>query len=268
MNIAKPFLTALAAASVTLAGCAGATGEVEDVATTQQADVESNGVQLNGVQLNGVQLNGVQLNGVQLNGVQLNGLSIPPGDLKDASSALVFQYLVECALPADKSFTVKGVDGVTYTFSGALGLAPEWGAPGGKCDESCQTWVSACMIARLDFTGAHELISLRGDKPGLAVSPSEAATYTDREATYYGNIFASPPQLYACLSPGQTQDPRVCGPSIKNCGVDVLGSCDQLCGKPRADGSFPDCAAPDADDHGCHADHDDIYHASITVYLP
>ncbi len=53
------------------------------------------------------------------------------------------------------------------------------------------------------------------------------------------------------------------------CGVDVLGSCDQLCGPVRADGSFPDCRAPDHDDGGgCnHADHDDVYEGSITVFL-
>jgi hypothetical protein len=251
-------VAAIAAASLTLAGCSGAPGGVEDVATAQQTDEVSNALVLNGLMINGLMINGLMING-------LNGVT--PEDLKDPESRLLFQYIVQCALPADESISVTS-EGVTYTFNGDAALAPELGAPGGKCDESCQQWVSACIIARLDYTGAHELISLRGDKPSLAVSPAELADYTDREATYYGNIFTTPMKLYACLSPGKTEDPRVCGPSIENCGVDVLGSCDQLCGTPRPDGSFPNCAAPDGDDHGSHHDHDDIYHGSITVYLP
>jgi hypothetical protein len=180
----------------------------------------------------------------------------------------VFKYVVSCALPASKSLTVK-VQGVTYTFPGELGLTPEWGAPGGHCDDRCQGWVSACVISRLDFLGQPQEISLRGDKPGLATTAAERSTYSDREATYYGNIFASPMEIYGCLSPGKTGIPRVCGPTDQGCGVDVLGSCDQLCDHPRADGSFPDCRAPDADDASCHKkhDHDDVYHGSITVFL-
>ena len=84
---------------------------------------------------------------------------------------------------------------------------------------------------------------MRGDNPALAISKQEAKKYTVGEATYFGNVFTAPaPQRrYACLYPGQTEIPRVCGPTIQGCVVDVDASCDQVCGPQRADGSFPDC---------------------------
>ena len=37
--------------------------------------------------------------------------------------------------------------------AGSLGLAPQWGMEGGKCDTQCQRWVSACVLSRVDFLG-------------------------------------------------------------------------------------------------------------------
>jgi hypothetical protein len=215
--------------------------------------------------LNSLMLNSLMLNLLTLNSLTLNLLTL--NALHDPAARDVFKYIVSCALPADESINLK-IQGVSYAFPGELGLAPEWGANGGHCDEACQQWVSGCVISRLDYLGQPTLISIRGENPGLKASASEQSTYTNREATYYGNIFTPKMQIHACLSPGKTQDPRVCGPSIATCGVDVVGSCDQVCGKPRADGSFPNCAAPDADDVGHKkADHDDVYHGSVTVFL-
>jgi hypothetical protein len=130
--------------------------------------------------------------------------------------------------------------------------------------------VSACVLSRVDYLGAARQISLRGDKPGLNTTPAERHEFNSREATYYGNIFSIPQRFYACVSPDKTEIPRVCGPSIDTCGIDVVGSCDDVCGRPRADGSFPNCRAPDADhdgDRGCDHGRGETYHASITVFL-
>ena len=53
----------------------------------------------------------------------------------------------------------------------------------------------------------------------------------------------------------------MCGPSLEGCVVDVDASCDQVCGAPRADGSFPDCRPGDG------GWDDPAYRASITVFL-
>jgi hypothetical protein len=266
MNIAKPLFSAVAMASLTLAGCSSAPGEVEErTGSAQQDAITLNAITLNAITLNAITLNAITLNAITLNAITLNAITL--NGLKDPTARDVFSYVVSCALPESETLTLN-IEGVDYSFPGQLGLAPEWGKAGGDCDGKCQEWVSACVLSRVDYLGVAEPISVRGDNPGLKSSPAELSAYTQREATYYGNIFSSPQKFYACLPPGQTEIPRVCGPSIETCGIDVLGSCDDLCGHPRPDGSYPNCTAPDADDGGHKkADRDDMYHGSITVFL-
>jgi hypothetical protein len=272
MNIAKPLLTALALASLTLAGCASAPGEVEEqTGTTQQASLTFNSLTFNSLTFNSLTFNSLTFNSLTFNSLTFNSLtfnSLALKALEDPNARDTFSYVVNCALPASETLDLE-IQGTAYQFPGGLGLAPEWGQKGGVCDESCKQWVSACVISRLDYTGTRTEISIRGDNPALTVSPSELSSYTNREATYYGDIFESPMKIYACLSPGKTEDPRVCGPSIAGCGVDVLGSCSQLCGAPRPDGSFPDCRVPSAHPGGGHQAYncDDTYTGSVTVFL-
>jgi hypothetical protein len=286
MNIAKPLLVAVALASLPLPACSGTGAEDEGlIGTTQQAaHVDSGGlchgsITHNSITQNSITHNSITHNSITQNSITHNALtessmahnSILHDALSDPNSRAVFADIVGCALPADQTIQVT-VDGTAFSYQGELALAPEWGEPDGSCDKSCQGWVSACLLARVDFLGQKREISVRGENPGLQSCPAERATFTQREATYYGNVFVTPQIRYACLSPGQTEDPRVCGPSLDGCVVDMLGSCDDLCGKPRADGSFPDCRAPDADDAdgqaGPHGrDRDDVFEGSVTVFL-
>ena len=165
--------------------------------------------------------------------------------LEDPEARDLLASVVRCALPAGSQIGLT-VDGIDYTFEGEFGLAPQWGQPHGSCGSSCQAWVSACVIARIDFLGAPADISMRGPHRGLVSTAEERAIYSNREATYWGNIFATPLIARACLSPGQTQIPRVCGPSIDDCVVDVVGSCDAVCEGVRGDGSFVRCGGTNA----------------------
>jgi hypothetical protein len=109
----------------------------------------------------------------------------------------------------------------------------------------------------------HREISLRGENPALGISLDELVKYTKREATYFGNVFTAPgpQQRFACLSPGQTEIVRVCGPTLTGCVVDVDAACNWVCGQPTWDGAFPDCRPGDG------GPHDQIYQGSITVFL-
>ena len=241
MIYAKPFLYVVALASLTLAACSSPPGEVEGgIGTAQEAALTNNALTNNA--------------------------------LTDPAARDVLKYIVSCALPAGQQVSVTA-QGTTYTYDGQLGLAPEWGEAGGSCGESCQGWVSACLLSRVDFLGVSKQISVRGDNPGLVAPHAERITYTSREATYYGNVFVSPQLRYACLSPDKTQIPRVCGPSIQGCVVDVVGSCEDVCGHARSDGSFRDCWSQASDDehHGGGEEESSPgaseYHGSITVFL-
>jgi hypothetical protein len=270
MNYAKPLFIAVALASLTLTACTSATGEVEEpVGTTEEPALALNALALNALALNALSDNALALNALALNALSEETLVKNPlvgNTLTDPNAREVFKYIVSCALPANEVIDATNSAG-SFSFPGGLGLAPEWGVHGGSCGSQCQEWVSACVISRLDFLGEPLEISLRGDNPALAASLFERATYTDREATYYGDIFSVPQRLFACLSPGQTEDTRVCGPTIQGCGVDVLGSCADFCGPPRLDGSFPDCRGPRANDGVPWFGGEDIYPGSITVYL-
>jgi len=258
--------TIIATASLALAACGGVPGErVDQIGTTEQAAVATNSLTSNSLTSNSLTSNALTSNSLTSNALTSNSLtsnSLTYNALHDPNARELLSYIVSCALPGNESIAIT-VQGTTYEYDGQIGLAPEWGEPNGRCGNACKEWVSACLLARLDYLGVTREISVRGDIPALQVSPQEAAAYTFREATYFGNVFDAPmPQRrYACLSPGQTEIPRVCGPTLRGCAVDVDASCDRVCGAPRPDGSFPNCRAGDGD-RG-----DPGYHGSITVFL-
>jgi hypothetical protein len=269
MKFAAPLLAVVA--SLTLTACMGASGEVdEQTGTTQEAALTNNALTNNALTNNALTNNALTNNALTNNALTNNALTnnaltnnaLTNNALTDANARELLKYLVSCALPANQSISLNA-EGTTYTFPGGLGLAPEWGEPNGQCDNDCQEWVSACLLARVDFLGVTREISVRGDNPALTPTFAELLLYSNREATYFGNVFTAPePQRrYACLSPGKTEDTRVCGPSLEGCVVDVEASCNKVCGLPRLDGSFPDCRPGDG------GWDDPIYHGSITVFL-
>ncbi|WP_426735019.1 hypothetical protein [Myxococcus faecalis] len=83
--------------------------------------------------------------------------------LEDPAARNVMHYLVECALPA--TATVEWMDRKkeVHSFSGGVGLCPEWGvrAPSAQC----LGYVSACLLSRNNAYGHTVEISMRGEHP-------------------------------------------------------------------------------------------------------
>jgi hypothetical protein len=171
------------------------------------------------------------------------------------------KYLVSCALTPQQSLDVT-INDQPYHFQGGVGLAPQWGMTGGSCDGSCQRWVSACLLARLDAAGVEREISVRGLNPALVPTWSELTTYTQREATYFGNVFIPGQPRYLCLPPGAKSDERVCGDSLANCPMTVLPNCAADCLLQGLFGDFDICS-----DSG-HKMQGTTYLESATVFLP
>jgi hypothetical protein len=157
----------------------------------------------NGIKLtNGFDLsNGLDLaNGIKLtNGV--NTIEPPPGsDLEkwiDADPTMrlrVIRYQVECALPAGTAIDVV-YRGTAFSFVGQIGLGPSW-----LVDRMTQTdreGVSACLLARVNARGDQLRITLVGPYAGLnSVTAEELAAYPVREATFFGDLFSSPPTAH------------------------------------------------------------------------
>jgi hypothetical protein len=248
-------------AAVGAVGC-GETGE--DVESVESALITDNALTANALTANALTANALTANALTANALTANALTanaLTANGLRDPLAREFLKYVVSCALDDDDSVSMR-VDGVKYTFPGELGLAPEWGKKNGSCDGECQRWVSACVLARVDAAGVKRMISIRGDNKALKPDGQELRTYTDREATYFGNVFIRNQPRFLCLSPDKTNDQRVCGDSMRDCPMTVVGSCDHACGDTDRYGSFDDCS-----DRGS-ANRGTIYHEAITVFLP
>ncbi|HVZ75248.1 MAG TPA: hypothetical protein VHJ20_22880 [Polyangia bacterium] len=246
------------------AACGG-TGAGEDGIETQQAALTTtNALSMNALSMNALSMNALSMNALSMNALSMNALStnalIAP-KLSDPLARQFLKYVVSCALPDDQTITMS-VDGTTYSFPGGLGLAPEWGQKGGMCDTSCQRWVSACVLSRVDYLAVERPISLRGASPALRTTLKEMIDFPAREATYYGNLWADGAPKFACLSPGQKEIERVCGDSLDNCPMEVVGSCAKACAYQGLTGGFVDCSSTGK------ARKPEIFHESVTVFLP
>jgi hypothetical protein len=252
---------ALVAVWTAACGGTGADGDVE----LQTGNLETtNALTANALTANALTANALTANALTANALTANALTanaLTANGLKDPLSRMFMKYVVSCALPEEQTLSMS-IDGKTYKFPGSLGLAPQWGKAGGKCDESCQRWVSACVLSRVDFLGVEMPISIRGVHPALRVGLREFFEYTDDEATYFGNVLTEDKEMYACLAPNEKQIERVCGDSIANCPMKVVGSCAKACTGRELSGGFMDCSSSGK------AKKPETFRESVTVFLP
>jgi hypothetical protein len=126
-------------------------------------------------------------------------------------------YLVRCALPAEVTlYTDQGTE--RFTFQGSMGLAPRWLEAALTPRE--ERWVSACLLAHVNYFGKHVLVSMRATPPpvpALESSDAEQQTFTIFEGGFFGNLFLPEPVAYTCRGarpPAHARDPilqdRVC----------------------------------------------------------
>jgi hypothetical protein len=157
------------------------------------------------------------------------GLSSTTGFLTSEAGQELVRYLVECTLPLGHSITKSDpVHGGTIAFDGFVGLAPGWET--GPCNQDCQQWVSACLLARTNALGQSRSIELVASHPAIGSRRTQPWTYMFEEAGFYGNVFLDPPNTHACLGSGGVMSAlqtRLCGvvPWL-TCGFDdVVNTC-------------------------------------------
>jgi hypothetical protein len=152
-------------------------------------------------------------------------------------------YLVRCAMPPDvEIYAQYGTE--RFTFPGGMGLAPHWLTQAMTPSE--ERWVSACLLAHVNFFGKHVRISIRATPPPvpeLKASDDEQKTYTIAEGGFFGNLFLPQPVAYTCLgarTPVQADDlilqDRVCTQTtgaattdhkpMTRCGFVMTGRCE------------------------------------------
>lgn len=125
------------------------------------------------------------------------GLADGSALLATAESRTAVEYLVRCALPAGRSITKHAPDGVAHQFAGLIGVAPGWET--GSCDDTCQEWISACMLAHVNTAGERLPLWVVADERsqpqiGWGLDPA----FPNQEGAYFGNLFRSPPVMHYC----------------------------------------------------------------------
>jgi hypothetical protein len=154
----------------------------------------------------------------------VQGMAEDIGLLTDTDLRGTAEYVVECALPLGESIT-KIVDGQTLELDGLLGLAPQW--QDGACDESCQQWVSACLLARTNVSGQNVTIWIQADHPAIGYGVPDGLIH---EASWYGNLFAGSEEQYLCKGAptgpvAAKRDGRTCSLG-QQCGFTMYPHCD------------------------------------------
>jgi hypothetical protein len=171
------------------------------------------------------------------------GMSETVGVLADPALWGTAEYLVECALPLGESIT-KTVDSEVLELHGLLGLAPEWAD--GACDEDCQQWVSACLLARTNVSGETVTLWIQSDHAAVGYGVPEDLVH---EASWFGNLFDGSGEQYYCKgAPGgpaaAKREGRTCS-SGQGCGFTKYAHCDNgRCTMAGPDDEVPiDCTA-------------------------
>jgi hypothetical protein len=164
-------------------------------AQPQELQVD-NGLSFNGLSFNGLSFNGLSFNGLSFNGLSFNGLTSEAFrtwfQSNPARATEVMRYIVRCAVPAGQTRTyTHSLTGVTYSWTGALGLAPVW-ANGSPAPVLEQQLVSACLAAHANPYGVNLPISVLGRKADGQLIPytvDELNTFPKQESCFFGNLF-------------------------------------------------------------------------------
>ena len=202
----------------------------------------------NGAMPGKVQLNGLSLNGLSLNALSYNDLANTPDSAKQLEALAhndegreLLRVLAACSLPEGEMLEVS-TDIGTSSFSGSLGLAPEWQTA--ALSEQGQRWVSACVMAHVNAVGAHVPVSLRGDHPSLRPTIQEANNYRIEEGAFFGNLFGEKPYAASCVGNHGAGSPylkeRLCATDVIGsksiCGFVSAGQCEEVCDVKDQDG--------------------------------
>ncbi|MCP3103753.1 hypothetical protein LZ198_33205 [Myxococcus sp. K15C18031901] len=222
----------------------------EEVRSTQAAQLSDNGLSTNGLSTNGLSTNGLSTNGLSTNGLSTNGFATWFN--QDPTTAdSVMHYVVTCAAASTETRTFTNpVTGVTYTWTGGLGLAPAW-ANGSPATDTEKQVVSACLAAHANKYGLHVPISVLGLSANanlpIPYTAGELTTYPEKEACFFGNLFDGTGVFAAVDQSFLAADkstPRTCGLASSSGQTDCApiiqaGTCASLCTRAK-DGAGQD----------------------------
>lgn len=151
----------------------------------------------------------------------------------------LLSFITECALRKDQILTTTSQE-FTLEYYGKLGLAPSWNGIPNSLTEKEQRWISACVLARVNYFGTPVPFNLRTNKDSGLFTPvteAEIEEFPYYEGGFFGNLFEQPQKKYVCLGDAPRTvlvgKNRLCtipglegAPATSSCGFTITGSCD------------------------------------------
>ena len=193
-------LAILGLLSVTAASCVAEMGDEADYLANEAQEVAtSNAMTANRISANRITANRITANRITANAI-LADLSSAPELANNESSREFLKYFVECAVPAGQTVYFRDHQDNVFEVAGAIGAAPEW--MDGPMSEDGKERVTACLLARTNFFGISIPISIRANAAGMVADEAENAAFPFYEATFFGNVFKDPPEMYSCQGLG------------------------------------------------------------------
>lgn len=148
-------------------------------------------------------------------------------------------FITQCALDRNQMLRIES-HGVIFEFYGQLGAATGWDGYPSSMNEQQQRWVTACVLARVNYFGTPVPINLRtrpNDKFYIHTTRQQREDFPFFEGGFFGNIFTHPVKKYVCTGDTAPQIligknrictlPSISSDRISECGFVIIGNCDQ-----------------------------------------
>ncbi len=215
------------------AGCVAELEDIEDVEDDTSSRVALNGLTAPSTDLS-LNVDPSLIRAVAKGSLATAGTRVP-ALFTTAKGREQFAYLYSCAERSERVITIAA-NGTSYTYVGAMGLATEWSSA--PLSTTKYKLVSACMLARTNYSGTHVSISMRNR--AIATSSREQESYTVLEGAFWGDVFSIGGSMRACPSPTKlsgapisTLPQRECTISLDGvttkCGFGYAGECSTVC---------------------------------------
>ncbi len=202
--------------AITLCGLLGACAVDEQLGSTESHVESANRLAVNRLAVNRLAVNRLAVNRLAVNRLAVNGLSQASPDAEALAAQdgglELLTYMVSCALPEGESLAVAG-----QTLSGSIGLAPQWLDAG--LDATSRRWLTACLLARVNYFGVSVHLSIRGNNAALATSAEESAAYTLYEGAFFGDLFGDVADKRSCISAFKATAPQISTMPLRECTV-------------------------------------------------
>ena len=222
----------IASAVVCALAAAGCMTDVEPELSTADTNVEiPNRLAANRLAANRLAANRLASAQLTATAPDLVAMGADPGGLE------LLSYIISCAEPPGYSITVNNT-----VLTGDVGLAPNW--PTRALTIAERKWVSACLLARVNYFGVSVLISMRTTSGELSTAAAERKNFTLVEGAFWGDVFTGdqPMVMNACRSNYKATNPQVSTmpkrectvpdplvPGSTRCGFAAKGACETTC---------------------------------------